>query len=187
MGADLPVNKSTAGTDLSANKSTAGTDLFSNPSGQFVAADVTKKRDVIRLIETHRPEWLFHLPAIMSGAAEKNPAMVQKTLRLNVDSLTHLLQLARRYRFRIFCPSTIAAFGPATPKRAPDTTVMAPAYLYGITKAYNELLGDYFARQYGVDYRSLRLPGIIAPTPSMGTGTTGNAPPMIVMACRLRH
>ena len=146
---------------------------YSDKSIIIVQTDITFKTNVTRLIEEYRPEWVFHLPAIMSGAAEKTPSTAQRTLRVNVNSFVHMLQLARKHRFQLFCPSTIAAFGPETPKIAPDTTIMTPRFLYGITKVYNELLGDYFARRYNVDFRSLRLPGIISKTPSVGMGTTG--------------
>lgn len=102
-----------------------------------------------------------------------NVALCRQTLAINVRSQERMLLLAQRHHFRLFCPSTIGAFGSEAPKNAPDVTIMAPKYLYGITKVYNELLGDYFFRRYQVDYRSLRLPGILAETSSAGTDTTG--------------
>lgn len=139
----------------------------------FHQANVTSMKQARDLIEAHRPQWVFHLPAILSGGAEKNFSAAMKTLRVNVDSFVHMIRLAKQYNFRLFCPSTIAAFGSETPKIAQDTTVMAPHFLYGTTKVYNELLGDYFHRRYGVDYRSIRLPGVLSANASAGTGTTG--------------
>lgn len=161
------------------NNVIVGADIVTSPKQHhgksifLVKTDITYKTNVSRLVEEYRPEWVFHLPAIMSAAAEKTHLTAQRTLRVNVNSFVHMLQLARKHRFRLFCPSTIAAFGPETPKIAPDTTIMTPRFLYGITKVYNELLGDYFARRYDVDFRSLRLPGMISAMPSVGTGTTG--------------
>lgn len=139
----------------------------------FEKVDITVLKNARKLIEEHKPEWVFHLPAILSGAAEKDPAAAIRTLKLNVDSFVHMLRLAQKHHFRLFCPSTIAAFGPDTPKTAHDTTIMAPRFLYGATKVYNELLGDYFHRRYKVDFRSIRLPGVMSCNGSAGTGTTG--------------
>ncbi|PJF18066.1 hypothetical protein PSACC_02134 [Paramicrosporidium saccamoebae] len=103
--------------------------------GTFEQSDITIMKNAKKIIEDYKPEWVFHLPAILSGAAEKDWSAAVRTLKVNVDSFVHMLQLAQKYRFRLFCPSTIAAFGPDTPKTASDTTIMAPQFLYGTTKS----------------------------------------------------
>lgn len=149
--------------------------LLQSDSLIYTSLDVTKWKDVSTVIKDHKPTWVFHMPAILSGAAEKGSLAMRRTLKVNVDSFVMMLKMAVRHQFRLFCPSTIAAFGPETPKTAPNTTIMAPRFLYGVTKVYNELLGEYFHRRYNVDYRALRLPGIIGSTASAGTGTTDYA------------
>lgn len=153
------------------NRSLVGNDDDSN----FVSivTDISYFKNCLELVKEHRPDWVFHLPAILSKGAEESPEMATNALRVNVNSLVHMLKLARKYGYRIFCPSSIAAFGPETPKLAPDVTIMAPKFLYGVTKVYNELLGDYFYHRYNVDFRSIRLPGVLAPNASIGSGTTG--------------
>lgn len=144
-----------------------------NVIDDYQSCDVRSPTALRRLIASAKADWVFHLPAILSGTAERNVALCRQTLAINVRSQERMLLLAQRHHFRLFCPSTIGAFGPEAPKTAPDVTIMAPKYIYGITKVYNELLGDYFFRRYQVDYRSLRLPGVLSEASSASTGTTG--------------
>ncbi len=140
------------------------------PFTRLIKEDVGRNSRMAAIIRQFDPQWVFHLPAIMSGAAESKAT---ETLRVNVDSQIAMLQLARRCNFALFCPSTIGVFGRTTPKLAADSEIREPRFLYGITKVYNELIGEYWFSKFGVDYRSLRLPGIVAPNASAGTGTTG--------------
>lgn len=161
-----------------------GADLV-KPMGAVIAADkchigwnVAGKQDAQELVSRYKPDWVIHLAAFLSGAAE-NPKSFDKAIQLNMLSVNNFLLLARKYHFGLFCPSSIAAFGQGTPKIAPDDTVMRPEYLYGITKVYDELIGEYFHKRHRVDFRCLRLPGVIAPVSSTSQGTTDYAVDML--------
>src|SRR4030065_128105 len=93
-------------------------------------------------------------------AGERNPALAWS---VNMDGLRNVLEVAREHSLRqVFVPSSIAAFGPETPRRStPQETVLRPRTIYGVDKVAGELLGDYYARTLGVDVRGLRYPGIL--------------------------
>ena len=84
------------------------------------------------------------------------------------------MELAKQYKLKIFVPSTIGAFGPESPRNpTPNLTIQRPKTIYGVSKVHAELLGEYYHRRFGTDFRSLRFPGIISYDSAPGGGTTG--------------
>ncbi|KAG8348959.1 L-threonine 3-dehydrogenase [Trypanosoma vivax] len=121
------------------------------------------------LVRKFRPDWLYHLPAIMSVRGEAEPELA---LSVNTGTILHALNLSNAYNVRVCIPSTIAVFGDKSgTDMVADDTVLNPSTLYGVTKLYMEQLGTWWARKYGVDFRTVRLPGIVAPS-LPGGGTT---------------
>lgn len=144
------------------------------PSGIFELADVTDRKALERIIRKHRVGSIYHLVSILSAAGEENPSLAW---RVNIESLRNVLELASEYKLeKVFWPSSIAAFGPHTPRiHTHQLTVMDPNTLYGITKVTGELLCNYFFIKHGLDVRCLRYPGIISWKTPPGGGTTDYA------------
>ncbi|MDR9458384.1 MAG: NAD-dependent epimerase/dehydratase family protein [Salegentibacter sp.] len=143
-------------------------------SGPFEILDATNFSDVESIIEKYKIEDVYLMAAMLSATAEKHP---MKAWSLNMDSLFHILNLAKEGKIKkVFWPSSIAVFGPTTPKEnTPQTTVMEPSTVYGISKQTGERWCQYFHDKYGVDVRSMRYPGIISYKTLPGGGTTDYA------------
>lgn len=137
-------------------------------------ADVTDRDAFERIIREHRIGSVYHLVSILSATGEKNPTLVW---RVNIESLRNVLDLALQHKIeKVFWPSSIAAFGPHTPRiHTHQLTVMDPNIMYGITKVTGELLCNYYFVKYGLDVRCLRYPGIISWKTPPGGGTTDYA------------
>lgn len=135
------------------------------------ALDADKVADTIRKYEITQ---VYHLAAILSGNAEKNPL---PSWDINMKSLLDLLEIGKSMKLkRIFWPSSIAVFGPSTPRQnTPQQTIMDPNTVYGISKLAGERWVDYYRQKYGVDTRSLRYPGLISYKTEAGGGTTDYA------------
>ncbi|OMH83429.1 L-threonine 3-dehydrogenase, mitochondrial [Zancudomyces culisetae] len=141
--------------------------------GPFVPLNVLDKEAIENEIVRNKVDVVVHLSAILSALGEKKPDIA---LRVNVSGFQNVLELARKYNLKLFCPSTMGAFGPSTPRvNTPDLTVMRPTTIYGITKVHMELMGEYYNEKYGLDFRSLRYPGIISADSAPGGGTTDYA------------
>jgi len=141
--------------------------------GPFEALDVLRKDQLERAVKEHKIDAVYHLAAILSATGERNPDLAWT---INVEGLRNVLNVARDMKLRVFHPSSIAAFGPETPRMlTPQDTVQKPRTVYGVTKVVGELLGNYYYEKYGVDVRGARLPGIISNVAPPGGGTTDYA------------
>jgi threonine 3-dehydrogenase len=138
--------------------------------GPAAYLDVTNRSDFMRVAMDNKVTQIIHLAAMLSGVSEKNPAAA---IRVNMHGVENALEVANNLKCSIFIPSSIAAFGPTTPRvSTPDETVQRPSFLYGVGKVYAELLGDWYSRVMKLDFRSLRYPGVISWRSPPGGGTT---------------
>lgn len=142
--------------------------------GPFEQLNAMDAQAAFEVIKKHGVTQVYHLVAMLSATAEKMP---MKGWDLNMTSLFNFLEMAREKHFKkMYWPSSIAAFGPQTPKEnTPQLTVMDPGTVYGISKLAGELWCDYYFKKYGVDTRGLRYPGLISYKTEPGGGTTDYA------------
>ncbi len=141
-----------------------------NFNGNLVYGDVRNKESLETIIKTHNLTEVYHLAGLLSVGGEKNPDLAWD---VNINGLSNVLNLARDCHLRVFWPSSIAAFGPTTPKiKTPQHTILEPTTIYGATKVTGELLCQYYFLRWGVDVRSLRYPGLIGYKAPPGDGTT---------------
>ena len=143
-------------------------------SGTFEIIDAMDYASLKICCEKHNIDTIYLMAAILSATGEKYP---MKAWDLNMQSLFHVLNLAKAKAVKkIFWPSSIAVFGPTTPKQdTPQRTVMEPTTVYGITKQVGERWCEYYHEKYDVDVRSLRYPGLISWKTLPGGGTTDYA------------
>ena len=145
-----------------------------HPQLRHEMLDATSRGDLATVVERHGITQVYLLAAALSASGEKAPMWAWN---LNTSSLLNVLELARQGGIeRVFWPSSIAAFGPSTPREnTPQRTVMEPTTVYGISKLAGEGLCRWYHAQHGVDVRSLRYPGLISYTTPPGGGTTDYA------------
>jgi nucleoside-diphosphate-sugar epimerase len=138
------------------------------------ALDVTDAAALAAVVKRHGITQVYHLAAALSATGEKHP---QWAWNLNMVGLLNVLELARTQKLeRVFWPSSIAAFGPGTPRdHTPQATVMDPTTVYGISKLAGEGWCRWYHANHGVDVRSLRYPGLISWKTPPGGGTTDYA------------
>lgn len=148
------------------------TELMS--SGSFEVIDATDKATILKIIKKYKVTQVYLLAAMLSATAEQMP---QKAWNLNMNSLLAVLDLAKdKHIEKVYWPSSIAVFGPTTPKEnTPQKTVMEPSTVYGISKVSGEFWCNYYYEKFGVDVRSLRYPGVISWKIKPGGGTTDYA------------
>ncbi len=154
-------------------------------TGPYETVDATDIKALQFLIEKYKVGVVYHLVGILSAHGEKKPDLAWK---VNMESLKNVLDLARDMGLRVFWPSSIAAFGPTTPKiNTPQRTILEPSTIYGVSKVSGELLANYYFIKYGVDVRSLRYPGLISYKTPPGGGTSDYAVAIFVEAVKNKH
>jgi len=142
-------------------------------SGPFCYADVLDYQSMKQLMVNHGADWLIHLSALLSFVGEQN---VPLAIKVNIDGFHNALNVSNELGLRLFCPSTIGAFGEDSPKNpTPDICIQRPRTIYGVSKVHMELMGEYYNHKTGLDFRCLRYPGIISADSQPGGGTTDYA------------
>ncbi len=176
IGSELvPTLRAKYGNDnvVAAGHRTPPTEEMKN-AGPFVSIDTTNKEQIETVVKEHEIDTIYHLASILSAVGEQKP---QLAYHVNNQSLYNILEIARENQLeRIMYPSSIAVFGPDTPKNnTPNETILRPSTMYGVSKVHGELMGNYYFEKYGVDSRSVRYPGIISSETLPGGGTTDYA------------
>ncbi|MCF8304189.1 MAG: NAD-dependent epimerase/dehydratase family protein [Bacteroidales bacterium] len=161
------------------NNNVVASDIKPSPqdvmeSGPFETLDVLDVHQLHSIVCKYKIDQIYHLAAILSGKAESEPL---KAWNINMDSLMVVLELARTLKLKkLFWPSSIAVFGPTTPRHnTPQHTIMEPNTVYGISKLAGERWIEYYYNKYGIDIRSIRYPGLISYKTEAGGGTTDYA------------
>lgn len=151
--------------------------------GKFEILDVLKPKKLSALLRKNNFTQIYHLAAVLSASGEKNPKIAW---RLNMESLIHVLDAAVSRKIeKVYWPSSIAVFGPTTPKTdTPQDTIMDPITVYGISKQAGERWCEWYHRNHGLDVRSLRYPGLIGYKSKPGGGTTDYAVEIFLKALK---
>jgi nucleoside-diphosphate-sugar epimerase len=155
-------------------------------SGPFEVLDVMDFAKLDEVIKAHKITQIYHLVALLSATAEKNPVF---GWNLNMNSLFGVMDLCVSNGVRkLFWPSSIAVFGPTTPvAQVPQHTIIEPVTVYGISKYAGELWADYYFQKKGLDIRSIRYPGLIGYKSIPGGGTTDYAVDIFYEAKKQQH
>ncbi len=150
-------------------------------TGPYVSLDVMNKEMLHVQVIRQNITQIYLLAAILSATGEKNPSLAWN---LNMQSLLNVLEIAKEEKLsKVYWPSSIAVFGPTSPKKnCPQQTIIEPVTVYGISKYAGEFWCNYYFNRYGVDVRSIRYPGLISYKSSPGGGTTDYAVEMFYEA-----
>ncbi len=143
-------------------------------SGPYISLDIMNKETLHVLVLRYNITQVYLLAAILSATGEKNPLLAW---HINMQSLLNVLDVAKEENItKVYWPSSIAVFGPNSPKiNTPQHTIIEPSTIYGISKYAGERWCDYYWQRYKVDVRSLRYPGLISYKSQPGGGTTDYA------------
>lgn len=149
-------------------------DKKGNISEFVISLDILNKKLIENIIEENKINTIFNLASILSASGEEKPL---KAWDVNLNGLLNILEIGKEHNIdRIIWPSSIAAFGPSTPRiNTPNETILDPNTMYGITKVTGELLANYYFKRYNLDTRAVRLPGIISSEIYPKGGTTDYA------------
>lgn len=160
--------------------------LLTNSERRLYRLDATDQRSIKQLISELQIDEVYLMAALLSAKGEENPKLAWD---LNMNSLLHLLDLAKEGLYKkLFWPSSIAVFGPDSPKvDTPQNTTINPSTVYGISKRSGEFWCNYYFEKYGVDVRSIRYPGLISHATEPGGGTTDYSVAIIKEAVSTRN
>ncbi|CDW71851.1 nad-dependent epimerase [Stylonychia lemnae] len=138
---------------------------------KFEQLDVADFGRYEKIVKDHKITYIVHLAAILSALGERFP---DRANSVNVTGFLNAINLARDNKCKIYCPSSIAVFGGEHfPKvNTPDDVILQPETIYGVTKVFNEMLGNYYHKKFGVDFRAIRYPGVISSEKYEFNGTT---------------
>ena len=155
-------------------------------SGPFEIVDVADRGSIKKVVEQYDINTIYHMAAILSAAGEENPWLAWE---VNMNGTYNVLEVARMHDMVcVWHPSSIAAFGPETPRdNTPQETVLKPRTMYGLTKVAGELLDNYYFERFGLDVRGARYPGIISSKTLPGGGTTDYAVEIFYEAIKHKH
>jgi nucleoside-diphosphate-sugar epimerase len=181
----LELRKIYGGANVVASDLRAENDLLKG-TGPYVSLDVMNKEMLHVQVIRQNITQIYLLAAILSATGEKNPHLAWS---LNMQSLINVLEIAKDENVRkVYWPSSIAVFGPTSPKiKCPQQTVIEPTTVYGISKYAGEFWCNYFNHRYQIDVRSLRYPGLISYKSEPGGGTTDYAVEIFHEAIEANH
>jgi nucleoside-diphosphate-sugar epimerase len=179
-GGQIGVELTTALRKIYGDAHVVASDLKDEPhpllkdKGPYEKIDAMKKRQIVEVIKKYGPTQIYHLAAILSATGEMRPNWAWG---INMNSVLLLLEIAREKKLKkIYWPSSIAVFGPTTPKQnTPQKTIIEPTTVYGISKYAGEQWCQYYFDKYKIDVRSIRYPGLISYKSHPGGGTTDYA------------
>lgn len=159
------------------NQNVVASDVRVNENANFEPfeiIDVLDKHQIREIALKHEIDTIYHLAAILSANGEKNPHLCWN---INMNGLYNILEVGQELKLdRIICPSSIAVFGPETPRdNTPQETILLPKTMYGVTKVAGELLCEYYVDKFDLDIRGIRYPGLISSETLPGGGTTDYA------------
>jgi len=181
----LELRKIYGGANVVASDLRAENDLLKG-TGPYVSLDVMNKEMLHVQVIRQNITQIYLLAAILSATGEKNPHLAWS---LNMQSLLNVLEIAKDENVhKIYWPSSIAVFGPTSPKiNCPQQTIIEPTTVYGISKYAGEFWCNYFNHRYKIDVRSLRYPGLISYKSEPGGGTTDYAVEIFLDAMEENH
>ena len=144
----------------------------STNQGPYITLDVLDTDSIVKVCNDENIGTVYHLAALLSATGEKNPELCRK---VNVGGTVSVLEASKKCSMRVFCPSSIAVFGPDAPKHAPQLADLNPTTVYGETKVAGETLAREYWENDGIDVRGIRYPGLISYKAPAGGGTTDYA------------
>lgn len=138
---------------------------------KFEKLDITNATKYRKIVEDNKIDYIVHLAGILSALGEKNPDLA---IDVNVFGVVNALRIAKDNNCRIFIPSSIAVFGGDhfPKKNTPIDVILQPRTIYGVSKVFDEMIGEYFNNKFNLDFRSLRYPGVISSEKYAFNGTT---------------